>query len=196
MMLAGAVACREHQSASQGAVAEPYIADSYSVGFDIAPLPAENGSALWLATYASQGKVAKFKIELDPVTSGDSKSAEGLRFKFGKGIIQAVPGSDASVLLVDLKKVLEAKSLPTRVQRSTDLPFDYAILGENQSQSTGGGFNDKPAGHWTAMKIFIGSGDDEGEVFLNFNPVSRKAQFSEKDQDYGDLVLAKLATVL
>jgi len=46
------------------------------------------------------------------------------------------------------------------------------------------------------MKILIGNGEDEGEVFLNFNPVSRKAQFSEKDIDYGDTVLAKLATVL
>jgi hypothetical protein len=46
------------------------------------------------------------------------------------------------------------------------------------------------------MKIFIGDGEDESEVFLNFNPVSRKAQFSEKDVDYGDTVLAKMATVL
>ena len=46
------------------------------------------------------------------------------------------------------------------------------------------------------MKVFIGDGKDEAEVFLNFNPVSRKAQFSEKDIDYGDTILAKLATVL
>jgi hypothetical protein len=46
------------------------------------------------------------------------------------------------------------------------------------------------------MKIFIGDGEDESEVFLNFNSVSRKAQFSEKDVDYGDTVVAKLATVL
>ena len=46
------------------------------------------------------------------------------------------------------------------------------------------------------MKIFLGNGDDESEVFLNFNPVSRKGQFSEKDIEYGDGVVAKLATVL
>ena len=48
------------------------------------------------------------------------------------------------------------------------------------------------------MKIFIGfgAGNDYGEVFLNLNQVSQKAQFSEKDQDYGDYVLTKLATVL
>jgi hypothetical protein len=31
---------------------------------------------------------------------------------------------------------------------------------------------------------------------LNFNSVPNKAQFSEKDIDYGDSVLPKLATVL
>ncbi|HEY3706860.1 MAG TPA: hypothetical protein VGL22_17490 [Terracidiphilus sp.] len=42
----------------------------------------------------------------------------------------------------------------------------------------------------------LGDGDDESEVYLNFNSVSRKAQFSEKDVDYGDAVIAKLAAVL
>lgn len=46
------------------------------------------------------------------------------------------------------------------------------------------------------MKIFLGGTNDEAEVFLNFNPVSGKAQFSEKDVVYGDLVVAELASVL
>jgi hypothetical protein len=46
------------------------------------------------------------------------------------------------------------------------------------------------------MKIFIGDGDQQGEVFLNLNPVLRKGQFSIKDPDYGDIVLAQLASVL
>jgi hypothetical protein len=102
------------------------------------------------------------------------------------------------VLLADLKRTLEAKHLPAHVHRSSNLPFTFAILGENQSQAADGGFNEKPRGNWTAMKIFIGfgAGNDYGEVFLNLNQVSQKAQFSEKDQDYGDYVLTKLATVL
>jgi hypothetical protein len=197
-LLAGASACRKHQVASQDALAEPYIADKNSVGFGIAPLSSGNGSTLWLATYASQGRVAKFRIEIDAASAEDSKNPNGLRFKFGKGVLQAEPDSDASVLIADLEKALEAKHLPTHVQRSSSLPFTYAILGENQSQAVGGGFNEKPGGNWTAMKIFVDSGEekDGGEVFLNFNALSRKAQFSEKDSDYGDVVLAKLATVL
>jgi hypothetical protein len=46
------------------------------------------------------------------------------------------------------------------------------------------------------MKIFIGEGEQEGEVFLNLNPVLKKGQFSIKDPDYGGIVLARLAEVL
>jgi hypothetical protein len=46
------------------------------------------------------------------------------------------------------------------------------------------------------MKIFIGKGDQEGQVFLNLNPVSSGGQFSIKDSEYGDIVAARLAEVL
>jgi hypothetical protein len=140
--------------------------------------------------------LAKFKIELDFPGPTDSKSAPGFNFQFGKGAFEAIPGSDASVLLTDLAKALAAKKLPSKVQRSNELKFTYAILGENESLSSGGGFSGKPAGDWTAMKIFIPTGDEDSEVFLNFNARAGKAQFSQKDPDYGDAVLSKLATVL
>jgi hypothetical protein len=198
LLMVSLTACHQHSSTSQSAVAEPYIADKYSVGFDIAPLPSASGARLWLATYVSQGKVAKFRIELEPSSPQGYTTSDSPTFTAANGSIQAEPGSDASVLLADLKRALEAKHLPAHVHRSSNLPFTFAILGENQSQAADGGFNEKPRGNWTAMKIFIGfgAGNDYGEVFLNLNQVSQKAQFSEKDQDYGDYVLTKLATVL
>jgi hypothetical protein len=69
-------------------------------------------------------------------------------------------------------------------------------FGKNQSQAPGGGFQPKPPGHWTPMKIFIGEGQQESQLFLNLNPVIKKGQFSIKDADYGDIVLAQLARVL
>jgi hypothetical protein len=188
-------ACHEKESVPVS-VPEAHLADPRSVGFDIAPLPNGNGAILFLATYTSQGETANFKIELDwaPAEGPDSSG----KIKAARGSIQAVPGSDASFLLADLKKALEAKKFPSRDQRVSSLPIKYVILGKNLSQAAGGSFADNPAGHWTAMKIFIGSGaeNDDGEVFLNFNTATGKAQFSEADADYGDYVLAKLATVL
>lgn len=199
-MLLSVPACRRHEAATQAPVDETYIATSHSIGFDITPLPSGDGSTLWLATYASQGKIAKFRIELDSAKPADSSNSGNSPFKFrmSKGAILAEPGSDASVLLADLKRALGAKNLPARVQRSSSLPFACAILGQNQSRVPGGGFRRKPAGNWIAMKIFISSssGNDEDEMYLNINPVIQKAEFAEKDSSYGDRLLAKLATVL
>jgi hypothetical protein len=137
------------------------------------------------------------RLRLSPVlmrTPGDSKD---FPVKTGEGRLVAEPGSDASVLLSDHKRALEAKASPVTVQRARTLPFTFVNLGENPSQApSGGGFNQDPPGDWTAIKIFIGEGDQEGEVFLNFNQTIGKGQFSIKDPDYGDLVLKQLATVL
>jgi hypothetical protein len=195
--------CRHQKDAPQNSNPEHYISDSASVGFDISALPSENGDRQWRATYISQGKTAKFRIEIGRSTPAE-KGDDGFNFTSGAGKLISEPGSDPSILIADLKKALEANHLPAKTQRSSSLPFTYVILGEHNSQAEGGGFAVKPPGNWTAMKIFIGSGEqigtseeiDEGEVFLNFNPISGKAQFSEKDKDYGDYVLAKLATVL
>jgi hypothetical protein len=77
-----------------------------------------------------------------------------------------------------------------------ELAFTYVNLGDNLSQAPGGGFNARPPGDWTAIKIFIGEGEQEAEVFINFNTAIGKGQFSIKDPDYGDLVLKQLAKVL
>jgi hypothetical protein len=194
--LFGLTACRGHSSAQEKASAEPYISDPNSVGFDISPLPSNDGSKRWLATYSGQNKTAKFKIEIGTSAPMDSEAGGSIKMSSGSGAIVAVAGSDASTMLAALAKALEAKHVPLHIRRASRLTFTYVILGENNSQASGGGFSVKPSGNWTAMKIFIGDGDDECEVFLNFNPVSGKAEFSEKDIDYGDAVLAKLATVL
>jgi hypothetical protein len=46
------------------------------------------------------------------------------------------------------------------------------------------------------VKIFLPKGGDDGEVFLNFDAVLGKGEFSIKDSDYGDYLLRELAKVL
>lgn len=195
VLLAG---CSADRSAAPGRqqTEERYLSDPSSVGFDIEPLPDENSTHRWLATYASGGKIAKFRIELGVSKPLDDKDSREFDVQSGKGRLVAEPGSDASVLLADLKKALEAKSLPAKVQRASDLPFTYVSFGKNQSQAPGGGFRPDPPGHWTPIKLFIGEGKQEGEVFLNLNPVIKKGQFSIKDEDSGDIALSQLARVL
>ncbi len=190
------VACNRSQNDAQGAIAEAYVPDSGSVGFDVEPLPSGDGSLELKATYTSEGKTAKFTIAFAPAKTIEAKDSKDFPMKIGHGKFVADPGSDASVLLADLTKALEAKTLPRKPKRVSVLPFTFVDIGDNLSQASNGGFNSNPPGHWTAMKIFIGEGEQESEVFVNYNGVAKKGQFSIKDPDYGDLVLAELAKVL
>ena len=57
--------------------------------------------------------------------------------------------------------------------------------------------SDNPPGDWMMVKIFLPKGsDDEGELFLNLNPLLSKGEFSIKDSDYGDYLLKQFAKVL
>jgi hypothetical protein len=176
-------------------VAESYLPDAASVAFDLEPLQGGSGQQQWIATYASRGTTARFRIELGK-SKASTQGTKDFNMKVGEGRFVAEAGSDASVLLVDLQKALEAKKLPKPAPRANSLAFTFANIGENLSQIAGGGFNTEPPGNWTAMKIFVGEGDQEGEVFLNINTKIKKGQFSLKDPDYGDLVLGELAKVL
>jgi hypothetical protein len=191
-------ACNRPSQKASDRIQEQYIPVSSAVAFDIEPLPGGNGSALWLATYSSQGKTARFEIELGSAAAIDDKESKAfdIDIKSGKGRLIAVQQSDASVLLADLKRALEARVIPANVQRADSLSFEFVSFGEHQSQATDGGFAPKPTGNWTPMKIFIGKGEGEGQVFLNLNPVIKKGQFSIKDADYDDIVLRQLARVL
>jgi hypothetical protein len=188
--------CNSSSTPTQEPVAEHYVPDPGSVGFEIEPLPSEGSTQHWLATYVSKGKTAKFRIELGVSTPLNDKESKEFDIQRGDGRFIAEPESDASILLEDLKNVLEAKKLPSKPQRVKSLPFIFVGLGNNYSQAPNGGFNAKPSGNWNLMKLFIGQGEREGDVFLNLNPVIKKGQFSIKDAEYGDNLLAQLARVL
>ena len=188
--------CTRPATTGQGRTAEPYVPDSGSVGFDIGPLKGQDGSLTIVATYESRGKLARFAIEFGPTHNVESKDSKDFPIGTGQGRFLAEPGSNATVLLADLQRALEAKAIPTNVRRVQALPFTFVNIGDKLSQAQGGGFNTNPPGGWTAIKIFIGEGEQEGQVFVNFNPTIRKGQFSLKDADYGDIVLKQLASVL
>jgi len=195
ILSSAAVACNRPIRGTEEHASETYTLVPGAVAFDITPLQGKEGSR-WLAIYQGRGKTAKFKIELDQEKSLDDKESRSLRIKSGKGRFVAETGSDSGDLLNELKTALEAKSLPAKIRRVNTLPFTCVSFGRNQSQASDGGFFANPPGNWTPMKIFIGDGDQEGEVFFNLNPVLGKGQFSIKDADYGDIVLRQLSSVL
>jgi hypothetical protein len=167
-----------------------------TVMFDLSPSASRADSPnakMYDCTYGARGKTAKFQIQLvlGAPLKMDAKSAE-----FTEGKFISVSGSENATLLEDLKVALEAKRTPTNLKRKATLPFDLVVLGEKQSRDSEGGYSSKPAGDWTAAKMFLPSGGDDGEVYLNLNFVLGKGEFSIKDSDYGDYLLQEFAKVL
>ena len=174
---------------------EPYLPDDASVTFQLESVKTGDGTQQWIGSYQSKGRLARFGIELRPSKTSSTAAAE-FKIQFGEGRFIPKAGSDSSVLLVDLQKALQAKHQHLPDPKKSAISFTYANIGEKLSQARGGGFDIKPPGNWTAVKLFLGEGDEEAELFLNFNSITGTGQFSMKDADYGDLVLAKLAKVL
>jgi hypothetical protein len=179
------------------AVVQPktVVAESSAVVFDISRSSdvAPPGTELYNCVYTARGKTARFGIQIR-----QKRTVSGAPFPIAMadGKLLAVAGSDNSTLLEDLMKALQAKRLPMHSTRADELAFDAAVLGQRQSQTPNGGFSSKPPGDWKVIKLFLPKGGDEGEMFLDLNPVSGKAEFSLKDSDYGDYLLEQLATVL
>jgi len=162
---------------------ETHFADPGSLGFDIDRVQ-ENRE--FIATYTAHGKTTKFRIQLDPASS------TAKNFEVGKGRFLPEPGSDRAAILGDLASVLDAKQIPKKIARASSIPFEYVVLGENMSKEQNG-FGATP-GHWWVLKLFFGNGD--AELFLNLNQAIQKGEFSMKDPDYGDYLIAQLARIL
>jgi hypothetical protein len=176
---------------------EPHLQEGLppTVLFDLKMVAGVNGSVdsqLYDCSYTGGGKTARFRLQFrqkGPM-SGEIPMASA------EGKFLAVANSDNSVLLQDLKKALEAKETPKKYSRIVELSFDAVILAQRQSRDSSGGYSDKPPGDWMMVKVFLPKGGDDGEIFLNLNPVLGKAEFSIKDSDYGDYLLAQFAKVL
>ena len=123
--------CNLSSTRTQEPVAEHYIPVPGSVGFDVEQLPSDGSAQRWLATYVSKGKAAKFRIELGPSKPFEDKESKDFDIQQGERRFLAETGSDASVLLADLKNALEAKKSPAKVQRARDLPFVFVSLGQH-----------------------------------------------------------------
>jgi hypothetical protein len=187
-----AAACHRQSATESGSAVEFYTPVDGAVGLDILPLQSAEGSHVWLVTYTNDAGTTKFRVELGPTSTGTAKRAS---MPFGQGRFLSEPGSDPLPLLRTLKETLKAKLLPTNAQKVDSLAFDYLLLGENQTRSANGSFSSNPKGNWTTLKLFFPQGGDEGEVYFNINETAHQAEFAIKDPDYGNYVLAELASI-
>lgn len=164
-----------------------------SVVFALEPVDSRTpGRVGWLATYESEGKMARFRIELQPEPRGASLPA------FVRCGLFREPGSDASLLLRDAARALDGR-VPSTEPGIAALEVEAVLLGRDlsrggQGNRVAGAFGSEPEGTWVSTKLFLGDG--EGEVFLNLDPIGRYGELSMTDPTYGDAVLRELGRLL
>jgi hypothetical protein len=174
---------------SQGSYPEPVL-------FDLKPSATSSGvSGLqsYECSYHAEGEIAQFRIEF---RQDGALSGKPIPMAFGEGRFLAVAGSKNSALLSALQKALQAKRVPTKSHRVSELQFTVVILGDKMSRNADGSYSDQPPGNWIPIKITLPKDGDDGEVFLNLNPSEGKGEFAIKDSDYGDYLLKQFAKVL
>jgi hypothetical protein len=159
---------------------------------DAAPFHAEGGEWTFFECEASKAPAVVFTVGV--MTKEGSR---GTLSSWGRAILAVKDRATGTALLELLAKAFGGQ-MPNPVQRPfvpVPLVVNTAVLGENLTRESMGGFNARTGG-WTATKWFPQADGLEAEVFFNFNLEQRIGEFSEKDADYADDLVAVFATTL
>jgi hypothetical protein len=79
------------------------------------------------------------------------------------------------------------------LQNVSSVPFEYVVLGDKMHKGKNG-FDTSFGGNWLVLRLFCGN--DDAELLLNLNTTINKGEFSIKDPDYGDYLIAQLSKIL
>lgn len=124
-------------------------------------------------------------------------SARNVPIAWGKAIL-IVRDREAGARFVELFSKVFTGKLPTPVKRAYEpgpLSIRTAILGHNMHREKQGGFSGE-AGGWAATKWFPEHDGESGEVYFNYDLSNREGEFSEKDAEYADPLVALFASAL
>jgi hypothetical protein len=176
IVLAGAVLSR--RACAQDQVPDARVPTP--LAFRIAQLPVglDVEVLALMATYGEGDDETKFVIELQSEAHGTFRHASG---------------SHPVRFFAELGKALAASATGPSGAKQEALPFDMAMLGSPTLRSPGRGYGGGP-GDWYPAKIFLGQ--DQAEVYFNFNLVSGEAEFSIKDDSYGNAIVSELSKVI
>ncbi|MGR9203961.1 hypothetical protein ACU8OG_08425 [Rhizobium leguminosarum] len=150
------------------------------LAFEIVRLPSGSDVDVLalMASYGQGDNETKFVIELQNESHG---------------AFRHVRGSHPARFFDELGKALMASAPRLSDEKQQTLSFDTVFLGPPTIRSPDGGYGGAP-GDWYTTKLFLGP--DQSEVYFNFNLVSGEAEFSIKDEDYGNAVLSELSKVI
>jgi len=155
-----------------------------------APYHTERGEWTFFDCHANSDPKVVFTVGVS------SKSSDGGGLSaWGKAVLIVRDGESGARFVEAFSKAFSGR-VPTVVKRRpvpVPLTISTAILGQNMNRDRGGGFS-AAAGGWTATKWLPEYDGLAGEIFFNYNLAERQGEFSEKDADYADDLVAIFAS--
>jgi len=122
-------------------------------------------------------------------------AADNVPSAWGKALL-IVKNREVGARFVELFAKAFGGKLPKSIRQAhviERLAINTAILGHYMNREDKGGFSGE-RGNWTATKWFPEHDGLSGEVYFNYNLASRQGEFSEKDPDYADDLVAIFAS--
>ena len=163
---------------------------SNQIPMSAAPWHADGGDWTFFDCSTASPRPAKFIVGVR------SRSNQGEPAAWGEATIVASDRAEGQKLLDCLGTAFNEKVPTARESQPLEQwNFNTAVLGEGLNRETGGGFSGQ-GGTWSATKWFLERDGFSAEVYFNYNLQDNKGEFSEKDPEYREDLLAVLAIVL
>ena len=119
----------------------------------------------------------------------------GELFTYGKALWTVPDPSSGADLVAVFARVFEGKLPAAEPSRPlVPEPFAFVALGDAPARDEHGGVSG--GGTWRVHKLFLQRAGLEAEVFLNLDLAGKRGEFTEKDFDYADHLVAFMAREL
>src|SRR5437867_5998792 len=116
---------------------------------------------------------------------------------WGEAMIAVTDTAAGARFIESFAKAFHQKPPPSYGQRaSLQVKMQTAVMGTGLIRDPHGGFKDGRQGRWTATKWFLQDETAEAEVFFNYSIAEKRAEFSEKDEDYREDLIQQLVVGL
>lgn len=135
---------------------------------------------------------------LQVVIGGKTQREPGGEFSFGwgRGMLTVGNASDGARFVELFAKAFHQELPASHGDKPSGVvKVNTAVLGSNLVRDRSGGFT-TGRGKWTATKWFFEDENGEAEVFFNYNLSEKRAEFSEKDEDYREPLVDHLVIAL
>ena len=116
---------------------------------------------------------------------------------WGESMITVADAAAGARFVEAFAKAFHQTPPPSHGQSPTlKIKMQTAVLGTGLIRDPHGGFRDGRNGTWVATKWFLQDETAETEVFFNYSTAEKRAEFSEKDEEYREDLVQQLVVGL